>query len=177
MMKRIVWGMVALWLALLPLTAKVNPKVAAAVSSEFPKAKIEATQLFLDKKEFAKVKAHAKAAVKSRIYRLYLVKMQGKKVGYGILIARKVRTKKATVLYVFDTKGTLRFAEIMAFGEPPEYIPNETWMGQFRAQPASKPLKMGQDIPTISGATLSARNISDGARIARAILQETVLKQ
>jgi hypothetical protein len=87
------------------------------------------------------------------------------------LIARKVRTKKAVVLYAFDRNGTLKFAEIMAFGEPPEFRPTNTWMGQFSNKEASAPLKMGSDIPTISGATLSARMVSDGARIARALLK------
>jgi len=49
-------------------------------------------------------------------------------------------------------------------------------MAQFKEKPDSAALTMGKDIPTISGATLSARCISDGARIARAIF-EVVLKK
>ena len=86
-----------------------------------------------------------------------------------------MRTKKATVLYVFDKAGKLKFTEIMAFGEPPEFKPNQQWMGQFRNKTSSAALTMGKDIPTISGSTLSARGISEGARIARAVY-ETVLK-
>jgi len=36
-------------------------------------------------------------------------------------------------------------------------------------------LTVGKDIPTISGSTLSARSITEAARVARAIY-ETVLK-
>ena len=92
-------------------------------------------------------------------------------MAYGVLITRKMRTKKATVLYVFDKAGKLKFSEIMAFGEPPEFKPNQQWMGQFQNASASTKLTMGKDIPTISGSTLSARGISEGARIARAIYQ------
>ena len=90
-------------------------------------------------------------------------------MAYGVLITRKMRTKKATVLYVFNKDGKLKFTEIMAFGEPPEFKPNQQWMGQFQDKTSSAVLTMGKDIPTISGATLSARGLSEGARIARAI--------
>ncbi len=154
------------------LFAQTNPKVERVIKSSFHSVStIEAKQLILTKAQHQKVQSLAKAAVKSRIYRYYLVKSSSKTIGYGVLISRKVRTKMATVLYGFTPSGTLKFTEIMAFGEPPEYIPNETWMGQFREQSPAAPLKMGKDIPTISGATLSARNISDGARIARALVE------
>ncbi len=92
-----------------------------------------------------------------------------------MLITRKVRSKKATVLYAFDSRGTLRFTEIMAFGEPPEFIPSSIWMTQLQNQKPTAKLTIGKDIPTISGSTLSANSITQGARVARAIY-EIVLK-
>ena len=152
--------------------AKANAKVENAIKGSFSGVKeIEAKQLVLSKVQHKKIQERAKAAVRTKVYRYYEIKSTAKTVGYGVLISRKVRTKMATVLYAFDTKGMLRFSEIMTFGEPPEFIPNDTWMGQFRSRNSDAPLKMGKDIPTISGATLSARNISDGARIARAIFE------
>ncbi|OYY55785.1 MAG: hypothetical protein B7Y52_04850, partial [Sulfurovum sp. 28-43-6] len=85
-------------------------------------------------------------------------------------------SKKATVLYAFEPNGTLRFTEIMAFGEPPEYIPGKAWMSQLQNKETSALLTVGKDIPTVSGSTLSARSVTEGARIARAIY-EIVLKQ
>ncbi|QOR62422.1 FMN-binding protein [Sulfurovum sp. ST-21] len=159
----------------LQLSAKVNTKVEEAVKGSFPKVDlIEPKQLILDKTIFKKIQQEARAKVETKIYRYYSLLRGNKTVGYGILIARKVRTKKATVLYAFDNTGKLKFAEIMGFKEPPEFIPNNTWMGQFKEKPGSAPLQMGKDIPTISGATLSARNISDGARIARAIFKYAI---
>jgi len=152
--------------------AKVNKKVEEAVRGSFPTVNhIEARELVLEKGQIAQIQQDAKAAVKPTTYRYYALKHDDQTVGYGILIARKVRTKKAVVLYAFDRNGTLKFTEIMAFGEPPEFKPNHAWMGQFSNKEASAPLKMGSDIPTISGATLSARMVSDGARIARALLK------
>ncbi len=136
---------------------------------------IEPKQIILTKKQFSQVQSRAKAAVRTKIYRYYDIKSKTERLGYAVLISRKVRAKKATVLYAFDNSGRLKFTEIMAFGEPPEYIPNKTWMGQLQDKDASTTLTVGKDIPTISGSTLSARSITEGARVARAIY-EIVLK-
>ncbi|HHO65377.1 MAG TPA: hypothetical protein ENJ71_02525 [Epsilonproteobacteria bacterium] len=150
--------------------AKTNVSIEKVVKSSFPGVtSVDAKQLILTKDQFVKVQKRAKTAVRTKIYRYYEFRSGSKLVGYGVLISRKVRTKKATILYAFDKSGKLKFSEIMGFGEPPEFIPNKQWMAQFKEQPRSAALTMGKDIPTISGSTLSARCISDGARIARAI--------
>jgi len=91
------------------------------------------------------------------------------------VITRKVRSKKASVLYLVDNRGKMLFAEVLAFAEPPEFLPSKIWMKQFEHKMPNAPLRVGEDIPTISGATLSARNVTDGARLARAIV-EVVLR-
>jgi len=136
---------------------------------------IDPKQIILTKKQFSQVQSRAKAAVRTKIYRYYDIKSSTKRLGYAVLISRKVRSKKATVLYAFDNSGTLKFTEIMAFGEPPEYMPSKTWMSQLQNRDDSVILTVGKDIPTISGATLSARSITEGARVARAIY-EIILK-
>ena len=156
--------------------AKTNTSVDNVIRSSFTGVTaIEPKRIILTKKQFSQVQSRAKAAVRTRIYRYYDIKSGTKRVGYAVLISRKVRAKKATVLYAFDNCGRLKFTEIMAFGEPPEYIPSKTWMSQLQNRDESVALTVGKDIPTISGATLSARSITEGARVARAIY-ETVLK-
>ena len=156
--------------------AKTNTTVDNAIKSSFTGVStIDPKQLILTKKQFSQVKSSAKAAVGTKIYRYYDIKSNTKQLGYAVLISRKVRSKKATVLYAFDTSGKLKFTEIMAFGEPPEYIPSKTWMSQLQNRDDSVKLTVGKDIPTISGSTLSARSLTEGARVARAIY-EIVLK-
>jgi len=133
--------------------------------------KIETSRIILGKADFLKVKALAKMAFKMKIYRTYEVKKGSKTIGYGILITRKVRSKKATVLYYIDKQGVLKFAEVLAFSEPPEFKPNTQWMAQFKNKSPQSALRVGIDIPTISGATLTARNVTDGARLARALYE------
>lgn len=156
--------------------AKTKISVKSVISSSFSEVSaIEPKQIILTKKQFTKVQSRAKAAVRTKVYRYYDIKSGTKSIGYAVLISRKVRTKKATVLYAFDNAGKLKFTEIMAFGEPPEFIPSKTWMGQLQNQESTTKLTVGKDIPTISGSTLSARSITEGARVARAIY-EIVLK-
>ncbi len=156
--------------------AQGNAAIDKVIKSSFSNVTdIESKNLILSKAQYSTIQAKAKAAVKTKIYRYYVIKSASKTIGYGVLVTRKMRTKKATVLYAFDLNGKLKFTEIMAFGEPPEFKPNKQWMGQFQNANASAKLTMGKDIPTISGSTLSARGISEGARIARAIYQ-TILK-
>ena len=156
--------------------AKTNASIEKAVKSSFSNvSSVESKNLILSKAQHSKIQAMAKAPVRTKVYRYYNIKSGSKTLGYGVLMTRKMRTKKATVLYAFEMNGKLKFTEIMAFGEPPEFKPNKQWMAQFQNTNASAKLTMGKDIPTISGSTLSARGISDGARIARAIFQ-TLLK-
>lgn len=155
--------------------AKTNVSIENVIKASFSEvSSVDAKQLVLTKVQYNKIKKRAKAAVRTKIYRYYDIKSGSKIIGYGVLITRKVRTKKATVLYAFDLSGKLIFSEIVAFGEPPEYIPNQHWMSQFVNKTSSTKLTMGKDIPTISGSTLSARTISDGARIARAIYEVAI---
>jgi len=156
--------------------AKTKVSVNEVIKTSFTGVKsIEVKSLILSAKQFKKVRSQAKAAIDTKVYRYYIINGTSASLGKAVLITRKVRSKKATILYAFDKKGTLRFSEIMAFGEPPEFIPTKTWMTQLQKQKPNAKLTVGKDIPTISGATLSARCISEGARVARAIY-EIVLK-
>lgn len=162
------------------LTTSGYPKskvsVKEVIESAFKNVKqVNPKSLILSSSEFSNVRKVAKAPLDTKVYRYYDIIGASGKLGKGVLITRKVRSKKATILYAFDSKGTLRFSEIMTFGEPPEYIPSTTWMGQLQNQEPTAKLTVGKDIPTISGSTLSASSITEGARVARA-LYEIVLR-
>jgi hypothetical protein len=156
--------------------AKSKVSVKEVIETSFNNVSaIEPKSLILSSEQFKQVRSRAKAAIKTKVYRYYDIVSTGKSIGKAVLITRKVRSKKATVLYAFDKKDTLRFSEIMAFGEPPEFIPSKIWMTQLQKQKPTAKLTVGKDIPTISGSTLSASSITEGARVARAIY-EIVLK-
>jgi len=125
--------------------------------------------ILLTQKEAKAIEAKAHMKLHSKIIRLYLANRGEKIVCYGVILSRKVRTKKSAVLYMIDPKGTIKAIEILAFSEPPEFKPKEKWIKTLKGKKINDPLRVNRDIPTISGATLSARNVTEGARLALAI--------
>jgi hypothetical protein len=113
----------------------------------------------------------AKAKMDSNKIRFYVVKNASKVVGYGVLVIQRVRTKKAAILYLVSKESKIKSIEIIQFQEPSEYKPNKVWQGVFKGKTKEDNLFSGKGIPTISGATMSARAISDASRIALHIVE------
>ena len=147
----------------------------AAMQSIFgSSADVEKKTLMLSKTESAAVSKAAKMKLSTRLYKLYTISDNGTVAGYGILISGKVRSKNAAILYAITPAGTIKSVEIVAFNEPPEFIPPQSWMKQFDNAKARSDLHVGKNIPTITGATLSARMVTDNARLALAIFDVKV---
>lgn len=138
-------------------------------------AMIKKKNVILNKNKAKLVQKKAKARLKSKIFKYFIAKVDKKVVGYGILVSRKVRSKNAVVMYLIDVNGVMRNVKVIAFNEPLEYLASEKWTSQFNNTSYEKKLKVGKDIPTITGATLTARSMVDGSRIASAFY-EVILK-
>ncbi|WP_457594382.1 FMN-binding protein [Hydrogenimonas sp.] len=154
-----------------PLEAKKVDLEAMLRSGYGDSVRIERKSLLLTRAEAVDVQKAARMRLSSRIVRLYLVKRDNKTLRCGVVLSRKVRTKKAAVLYLITPEGRIDRIEILAFAEPPEFKPSGRWLALFDGKSLAEPLRSGEDIPAISGATLSARNVADGARLALAIVQ------
>ena len=133
---------------------------------------IEKKSLILTKEQAKSIQKAARAKVNSKIVRYYKVEKEDKVLGHAILLKQKIRTKNAAILYMVDSNKTMIGLEIVSFKEPSEYKPNDEWTEVFKGKTSEDILIAGKDIATISGATLSARAISDAARVALAISQE-----
>ncbi|MBD3823200.1 MAG: FMN-binding protein [Epsilonproteobacteria bacterium] len=141
-----------------------------AMQSSFAKgATISKESIVLTKEQASKIESLAKSKLESKIVRIFFAKQEEKIIGYGILLSQKVRSKNAVALYMIKPDGVIEAVEIVAFNEPLEYMPSSTWNKEFAGKSGADELRSGKDIPTITGATLSARSITDAARIALAI--------
>ena len=127
--------------------------------------------ILLPNSKFQRVQKSAKAKLDTKIYRIFTAKKGDTILGYGVLINRKVRSKNAVTLY-FIKDATLLGIEIIAFNEPLEYVPTKKWNAQFKNIKTDTMLQLNRDIPSISGATLSARSVTDASRIAFALYNE-----
>jgi len=134
-------------------------------------ATITKKNILLSNAKFTNIQKNAKTKLDTKIYRIFTAKQDDKILGYGILVSRKVRSKNAVVLY-FIKDDKLKGVEIIAFNEAIEYITSETWNKQFEGIPTDKMLQLNRDIQSISGATMSARSVLEGSRVAFAVYNE-----
>lgn len=166
-------GLRLLWITLLVQTAVFGDMLISpidAMQSRFGAAStVTKKNTLLNKEQAAQVSKLAQLKLETKIYRVYTAMVADKAAGYGVLITRKVRQKDASVLYMITPDGTIASVEIIAFNEPPEYMPQAAYVKQFEGKNVDDTLRVGKDIPTISGATLSARTVTDGSRLALAV--------
>lgn len=136
---------------------------------------VEKQTLLLSRKEAEAVSKAAQSRLSTKIYRLFRAKNGSKAVGFGILVSEKVRTKNAAALYLITPDGTLRAIEIVAFNEPTEFLPSEQWLRQFAGKRHGEPLRVGREVATITGATMSAQSVTRSARVALALFHTLAL--
>ncbi|QOP43738.1 FMN-binding protein [Sulfurimonas sediminis] len=131
-------------------------------------ATITKKNILLTHDKFKTIQKNAGVKLTTKIYRVYIAKKNGKILGYGVLVNRKVRSKNAVTLYFFKD-SVLQGIEVIAFNETLEYLPPKRWTQQFENRKTDKVLKLNREITNISGATMSAKSLTDGSRIAFAI--------
>lgn len=134
-------------------------------------ATITKKNILLSNTKYTNIQKNAKTKLDTKIYRIFTAKKDDKILGYGVLVSRKVRSKNGVVLY-FIKNNNLLGIEVIAFNEAPEYLTTDRWNSQFEDINTSKMLRLNRDIPSISGATMSARSVVEGSRIAFALYDE-----
>lgn len=150
--------------------AQVLGDPVALTQRTFASKSVEPRNIILNEEQMQQLSKASQQSIDTKLYRLYVAKNDTKTLGYGVLLNKKVRTKTAISLYLIGTDAKIKSIEIVAFNEPIEYLPTKTWLDGFDNKSAANTLRLNQDIPTVSGATLSARAITDGSRIALALI-------
>lgn len=85
----------------------------------------------------------------------------------GFFIVDEVIGKHELITYAvaLDPGGIVRGVEILDYRETRGgEVRDPRWRAQFVGKGASDPLRLGEDIQNLSGATLSSRHITDGVR-------------
>ena len=151
--------------------AQVLGDPVALTQRTFNAKSVDTRNIILNDTQVAELSKLSMQKINTKLHRIYLAKNGEKTVGYGVLMNQKVRTKSAIALYLITLDNKIKSIEVVAFNEPLEYLPSATWLNVFDNKSAANTLKLNQDIPTTTGATLSARAITDGARAALALLE------
>lgn len=146
-----------------------------ALALAFPgNDRIEERVVILTDEQKAEIERRARAKLESQLWTIYVGWKGGEVQGYAVIDSHIVRTLPETFMVVIDPKGTLRRVDVLAFHEPPEYLPTERWIGQFSGGTLDDDLKLGAGIQGITGATLSAQAMTGGVRRALALVAVAV---
>jgi hypothetical protein len=145
-----------------PSTAE---KEAVTLRVAFPDAeRFESHDVLLTDAMVSRIESLARSRVQERLVTFYTAMRDGAVAGHAVIHSHVVRTKRETLLIAFEPDGRIRRISVVAFLEPQEYRPAERWLRQFEGKSATDKLAVGQDISPISGATLTARGVTEQSR-------------
>lgn len=139
---------------------------AQALAEAFPGARVERKAWALSADQVRAVQSRARVKVESRLVTAYLAWRGATLVGTAFFDARVVRTLPATFMVVVAPDSTVARVDVLAFHEPPDYLPPARWLGLFGRRRLDDPLGPARGIPNLSGATLSTRAVTESVRLA-----------
>lgn len=136
----------------------------------FPGAEIKVENIVLSEEQKAEAQKLSGVDLGTRLVSFYIAKKNNKIIGYAYIDSHIVRVQPETVLFVIDPEGAIESIEILHSDEPEEYRPGKDWLGIFKGKSLKKdPIRFRRDISGITGATVSARAITDNTRKVLAI--------
>ena len=141
-----------------------------ALKASFPNGYSEKT-IMLTNSEKDIIEASAKALLNSQIITVYQGKNNNGTDNYAILANANVRTHPVVFLGIIDNEGTIISVYIIAFLEPRDYLPTESWINLLPGISKSEQLFPGSSIANITEATLTARTITRELRLMLEVIQ------
>ena len=154
-------------LATLPVSAFAVDYLSAeqAARSMFPEAeRLEPRELILDASLLQQLAA---AGVGARSARWQAQLAWKGRLLLGVVVSDAVIGKFELIGYAvgINADGSVRQVEILSYRESHGHeIRLPAWRRQFVGKTATAPIRLGEDIGNISGATLSCQHVTDGVR-------------
>jgi len=145
-----------------------------ALAEAFPGMHIERRPFLLSDAQVRSVEKTAKARLGSRLVTAYLGWRGDSLAGTAFFDTRVVRTMPAVLMVVVAPDTTVARLDVLAFHEPPDYLPGPRWLGLFGGRRLDDQLWPGRSIRNLSGATLTTRAFTVSARVALACYRELV---
>lgn len=88
----------------------------------------------------------------------------GRPIGTAYFDTHRVRTLDETLMVVVDPEGRASRVEVLAFDEPPDYLPKKGWLAQLLGRPLDDELRLKRAVRPITGASLSSKAATDAVR-------------
>lgn len=133
--------------------------------------------LFADSKEVVSEKKRLSTDQKKRVEKelgskiardewiFYVARSGGKIDGYAVIDSEIGKTEPITFITAISPSGVIKGVEVLVYRESHgSEVREKAFVKQFAGKRSSDPIRVGQDIKNISGATLSARALALGAK-------------
>lgn len=147
-----------------PAAGRVFLTVEEALELAFPDCSIERDTVYLTDAETERIADEAGSRPESAIAHPYRAVCDGEPGGTAYFDVHRVRTLPETVMVVVDPDGAVERVELLAFQEPPDYIPRDAWYDQFDERQLDDDLALKRGIRPVTGATLTARATTEAVR-------------
>jgi hypothetical protein len=156
-------------LAAVPARAGSLVGVDEALARAFPPPAVTVERrLYLDDEQARRVEGRAGSPLPSRIVTCYVARAGAAEdaapAGHACVDTHLVRSLPETVLVAVDAGGRVLQVEVLAFDEPPDYLPSERWIAQLHGRELDDELALKRGIRVLSGATLSSRALVAAVR-------------
>lgn len=100
----------------------------------------------------------------------YIARSGGKIDGYAVIDNEIGKTEPITFITAMSPRGIITGVEVLVYRESHgSEVRDKAFVKQFAGKKEGDPIRVGQDIRNISGATLSARALAVGAKRAVAL--------
>ncbi len=134
-----------------------------------PPATVERKTYFLTETERESASRLAKARIESSLVVAYIGRGPKGILGTAYFDTHTVRTMPETILVTVKPDGSVGGVEVLAFGEPEDYLPRPRWLGLFGGKRLDPNLTVGRGLAHVTGATLTTRAIAEAVRRVLAI--------
>jgi hypothetical protein len=118
----------------------------------------------------------AQTKLTSSFFQYYEGRRNGEFLGYAVIDSRVMRTNLAVFMVVVSPGRVVQKVVLLAFHEPSDYQPTDTWLKLLEGPQPMQDLVPGQGLAPIAGSTLTVNGLSDGVRAVRASF-EVLLKE
>lgn len=181
-MNRSLWasllGLPALTVAAAPAHAVDYLNVEQAQRALVPQAdSFAAYPVTLSADQLKQIKAIAHVPQRTNRPRVWRALADGRLAAWVIVDEVIGKHELITYATAISPDGHVLGVEIMSYRESKgDQVRNAKWRALFRGKTVNDPFRLNQDIPNISGATLSSRNITDGVKRLLALHQVALRK-
>lgn len=131
-----------------------------------PPTRVERRTAYLGDAELdrARTLAGSEVEIDAAVITYYVGYRGDEPVGVAYFDAHRVRTKAEVVMVVVDPAGRIDRVDVLKFMEPPDYRAPDGWIEQLEGRPLDAALSTSGAIRNLTGATLTARALTEAAR-------------